>query len=887
MESTRWQKIQLLFHESADLAPSEQLTFLKEKCSDDETLLCEVRALLQEDARSDGILGGGVAETAYGLFGKPSPLWFSPREFGPYHIGKLLGEGGMGVVYLAEREDLGNPVAIKILRDAWLSPARRERFASEQRTLAQLNHPSIARLYDADTLADGTPWFAMEYVDGVPFTGYCRSKHYSIEERLQLFRLVCEAVQYAHGRAVIHRDLKPSNILVKEDGSVRLLDFGISKQLKGSDGIIDQTRTAVRLLTPSYAAPEQIRGEPVGTRGDVYSLGIILYELLAGRLPFNLSNLPAGQAEKMILEQEPEKPSAAAKEMGGGRYIAGISKASWADLDVLCLAAIRKDPERRYGSVEALIRDIDHYLKAEPLEARPDTLRYRGGKFIRRNRRAVFVSAAVFTAVVALVIFFTVSLASARNAALAQVARTQRIQKFMLSMFEGGDEDTAPANDVRLVTMLDRGVREARTLDKEPEVQADLYQTLGGIYQDLGNLAQADSLLRSALEKRESLFGRNDPESAKSRVALGVLRAKQGKLKEAEQLVRGGLEIDIHRLPPGDPATANAMAALGYVLEHRGSYGDAIRVLEEAVRLESGPRGENSELPATLTVLAVSQFYAGNYEVSDALNRRVLALYRQHYGNYYPLIADISINLGAIQLNLGHYAEAERFYRQAVDINQRWYGTEHPETAASLTMTGEVLIKEKRYDEAERLLSQALAVQERIYGPVHFRVAAALNQLGLVALQRRNLDEAEARFRRTTEIYQAIYGDQHYTVAVALRNMAGVYVERKEYGRAEQLYRGVVKRFTTALSGEHLLTGIARLKLGRALFKEQRYVEAEHEMLAGYQILVKQVSAPPDELRIARSDLASIYDELNRPDKAQQFRAQLADVTAAHNARRK
>ena len=281
--------------------------------------MADVLALLAEDARGSLAVGSDVAPTWPICGSRLIAAAFRirrPRNSVPTASSELLGEGGMGVVYLAEREDLGNLVAIKILRDAWLSPARRERFLSEQRTLAQLNHPSIARLYDADTLADGTPWFVMEYVDGLPLTEYCRQRQSSIDERLQLFRSVCEAVQYAHQHAVIHRDLKPSNILVKRDGTVRLLDFGIAKQLESLDAAGGPDANGLRLMTPAYAAPEQIRDGPVGVYTDVYSLGVILYELLAGRLPFDLSNRTPAEAETMIVEQEPEKPSAVARQAG-------------------------------------------------------------------------------------------------------------------------------------------------------------------------------------------------------------------------------------------------------------------------------------------------------------------------------------------------------------------------------------------------------------------------------------------------------------------------------------------------------------------------------------------------------------------------------------------
>ena len=461
MDGSRWERIQSLFHDAAELPQIEQLKFLQLACGTDEALRTEVLAMLEEDAKGGSFLDRDVAHLAHDVLRDPGSESVQPREFGPYRVCKMLGEGGMGVVYLAERPDLGNLVAIKVLRDAWLSPARRERFASEQRMLAQLTHPSIARLYDADTLPDGTPWFVMEYVDGVPLTEYCGVRlcgdarasidaRVSLEERLRLFRLVCEAVQYAHSHALIHRDLKPSNILVKSDGTVRLLDFGIAKQMESLElGLATEaTLTGIRLMTPAYAAPEQIRGERVGMQSDVYSLGVILYELLAGQRPFDLSNKTPGEAETAIVEQEPPRPSTVARKasLESSENLAPVSlpKSAWADLDVLCLTAMHKDTARRYRSVEALTRDIDHYLKGEPLEARPDSLRYRAGKFVARNRRAVTAAVLAVAALASLAAFFTWRLAKARDAALAEAARTQRIQHFMMNLFQGGDESAGP-----------------------------------------------------------------------------------------------------------------------------------------------------------------------------------------------------------------------------------------------------------------------------------------------------------------------------------------------------------------------------------------------------------------------------------------------------------
>ena len=784
------------------------------------------------------------------------------------------------MVYLAEREDLKSLVAIKILRDAWLSPARRDRFAREQRTLAQLNHPSIARLYDADTLADGTPCFVMEYVEGIPLTDYCNKYQCSIERRIQLFRAVCEAVLYAHQHAVIHRDLKPSNILVKSDGSVRLLDFGIAKQLDTLDAAVDQTQTGLRLMTPAYAAPEQVRGDRVGIHTDVYSLGVILYELLSGQLPFDLSNLTPDEAATIIAGHEPGKPSVIAKQnknlpgaMYGGLL---LGKAAWADLDVLCLTAMHKDAERRYRSVEALIRDLDHYLNGEPLEARPDSLHYRVGKFVRRNQRAVLVTTMALVIVMGMGIVFMVRLATARNAALAEAARTQRIQRFMMNLFQGGDEAVGPADDMRVMTLVDRGAQEAQALEAEPAVQAELYQTLGSIYQNLGKLDQADKLINSALHERTAVFGNESPEVADTLVALALLRDAQAQYDEAERLARQGLDLDKRHLPVNHPAIAKSTSALGRILEDRGEYDKAIAVLKQAVQMQSAPDAQTADLSANMSELANCYFYAGKYSASDSLNQQILAMDRKLYGERHPHVANDLINLGAIQYEWSHYIEAERYYRKALDIIEAFYGKDHPETASAYTMLGRALVPQKRFKEAESTLREALGIDERVYGKVHPRVASTLNELGKIAQHQGQLKAAAEDFQRMTDIYRAVYGGKHYLVGVALSNLGGIYMEQKQYERAEQLFREALQSFADPSPANSQNAGITRSKLGRSLLCQHRYAEAEKESRTSYEMLSKQETPSRSRLHDVSTDLAEEYEALGQPENAARLRAELA-----------
>jgi eukaryotic-like serine/threonine-protein kinase len=870
VNSARWERIQSLFHDAVDLPADERDAFLRAACGDDHELLADVRASIEEDQRGASLLDRGVAYAANRVLRNEAA---TVQEIGPYRMVRAIGEGGMGVVFLAERTDLGSQAAIKILRDAWLSPARRERFATEQRTLAGLNHPAIARLYDAGALSDGTPWIVMEYVPGVPLSDYCRAHASSLTERLRLFRAVCDAVLYAHRHLVIHRDLKPSNILVTADGDVKLVDFGISKQL--GDAALDVTRTGARLMTPAYAAPEQVRGEAAGLYTDVYSLGVILYELVAGRLPFDLSTRTPHEADQIVVERDPPKPSAAAA-TDPHAPLSGIGRTSRGDIDVLCLTAMHKDPARRYQTVEALIRDLDHYQRREPLDARPDAIGYRARKFVRRNWRALSATAAVLTVIVGLVTFYTLRLTSARNAALTEAARAQRIQELMLNLFTGGEEAAGPAEDLRVVSLIDRGVLEADNLNAEPAVQVSMYRTLGGIYQRLGNLTRAESLLQTALDRRRAFYGTDHPEVAESLVAMGLLRVGQAKFDEAERLVRDGLEMSTRVLPAGDPGIARATTALGLVLEERGSYKEAIATLEEAARLHSARQPASADLAATLRELFNSQFYAGNFATADEIGARVLAMTKQVNGDRHALVAEDLINLGAVRYERGQYAEAERYYREALVITEGWYGHEHYKTGSNLTMLGRALQLQMRLDEASDVLSRAVTIQERVFGPVHPRVASAVNDLGAVAQRRGRYDEAEAAFRRMGDIYKSVYGTKHYLMGIASSNIGGVYTARGDQKRAEPFYREAIATFEATQGAQHLNTGIARLKLGDSLVGQGRYDEAEQELLTGYEILTKQTSPSVSWLKRARENLVKLYTQSNQPEKAKRFQTELA-----------
>ncbi len=797
MDAARYSRLHELFEAAVDLGPDERRVYLAAHCATDETRE-EVENWIAEDARQGGLLDEGAS----GFVARTGES--APKEVGPYRLERILGEGGMGVVYLGRREDLRSVAAVKVLRDAWLSPARRERFRFEQRTLAQLNHPHIARLFDADTLADGTPWFAMEYVEGQAITKYCEERGLGRESRLRLLIQVCDAVQHAHEHAVIHRDLKPSNILVSNDGGVKLLDFGIAKQLEDEEGT-ERTQTGLRMFTPAYAAPEQLRGEAIGVYTDVYALGLILRELLPGKLP--------------------------------------------ADLELLCQRALHGESARRYRSAEALGRDLRHYLAGEALEARPDTFLYRASKFVRRNKAAVLAGGVAVLAFAALASYYTWQVYRARNEALAEAARNARIMGFLLNLFSGGDAEAGPANDLKVTTLLERGVQEARALGDDAAAQSELYRVLGEVYRKLGQLEKAAPLLEDAVKRRRD---------AENLGGFALLRSEEAKHAEAEKLAREAMAMA--RAAHGDqhPSVGRAAVVLAKVLEEKGDYAAAIPVVEEARRVFAQPGHSRADYAQAVAGLANLRFYRGEYNESEKLNQEALELYRGLHGEAHPVVAELLINLGAIQQDTGNYVEAEKFHREALGKIEAYYGPQHPKSASTLTLVGRALILQKRSQEASGLLRRALEIREKAFGPEHPQVASTLNELGIIALGEAAYGEAEKYFERIVRIYEKTYQGKHYLIGIGKSNLASVYMKRNEWARAEPLFRESLAMYAKTLPPGHMNEGIGHVKLGRTLLRQGRVAEARNEIEAGAAILRKQTSPSVTWLESARKDLDEI-----------------------------
>ena len=801
MNARSWQQAQSIFHAALALSDQEeQDSFLEKSCGEDRELLSEVRQMLEEDRRADSILDHGLAEVARGMVGLPAPL-LSSRLIGAYRLTDRIGEGGMGIVYSAERTDTGKQVAMKFLPSSSLSPARRALFTQEMRTHANLTHPCIAAQYDAGTLADGTPWFAMEYVEGKHLIEYCRHTSLGLESRLKLFRSVCAALEYLHLKGIAHRDLKPSNILVDSSGTPKILDFGISRKLHSAD---EDKRPDLQIMTRAYAAPEWIERGVVDNLTDVYALGVIFHEMLAGTRP------QAGA------------PQISLKEAG---YLPGVSRTCWRELDKICRQALHSDPAKRYQSVEALRRDIDHFLNIEPLEGNPASRWYRLERFVTKNRRAVATASFVLLVLAGMAAFFTIRLAQQRDFAREEVKRTKLVKQFLFDLFQGGDKAAGPTTDLRVLTLLARGEQEAKALNREPQLQGELNQVLGGIYQQLGRFDKAEEFLSASL--RERYAAANSADIADGLLAFGSLRQDQARFSEAAKIIGQALAMRKVQSPVDVQAVAKAQSVLGRVLIDEQRYQDAIALLTQARQVQIDKAADQSDLAATLTGLSDAEFDLSRYPDAAAWAQQALLLHQRLHGRNHPLVAVDLRNLGVIQTQTTHHPQAEKYFREALSIQQSWYGDNHPETADTRLDLAQSLEWQGRLGEAEPLLKAALSTMEQAYGKVHPRVALVLNQLGTLTFQQKHWEAAARYFLRAADIYRRTYDEKSQWTLTAQNNVASVYLKLGQYRRAEEIFSQNIAVLTEQNLGETLNAGITRIKLGRALVRQGHYREAD------------------------------------------------------------
>ena len=846
-------------------------------------------------------------------------------RIGPYQVLRRLGEGGMGTVYLAARADqeFRKHVAIKVIRKGMDSAEIVTRFRRERQILAALDHPGIAKLFDGGTTEDGLSYFVMEYIQGRPLGEYCDSHGLSIRERLLLFRSICSAVQYAHQNLVIHRDIKPANVLVTADGAPRLLDFGIAKLLNPDalDVEAPPTATGMHVMTPAYASPEQVRGDPLTTASDVYSLGVVLYELLTGRRPYDLKTGSHLEVFRVVCEQEPVRPSTVVT--GGDedshRLVASrgagtpqrLNRLLRGDLDNIVMMAMRKEPQRRYGSVQALSDDIGRYLDGYPVTAHKPSFKYRAGKYVRLHAAGVSAVTTVF----ALLLAFAVT-ATVQNARIRRERDTaDQVTGLLVSLFDVNDPETARGEKITAREILDRGARRIEgELKEQPEVKAKLLFTIGDIYGKLGLYGQAQPLLDESLRTRKALHARDDeavvesmqgigrvlvgkgqygeaekllrealamqkrlkgeghPDVAGSLKELAIVLEEERKLEEAEVLLRDALAIHRKALGSGHHSVATDLSSLALVLTDRGRLDEAEKLHREAVAIDRSALGEGHPgFAVDLSNLATALFYKGQLDEAEELFRQALAINRKALGNEHPTVAMGVNNVAVILLSKGRLDEADSLYREALALHRKALGDDHPAVAQDLNNLALTLHNTGRLDEAEKLHREALAIDRKALGEEHPTVAIDQNNLAGVLLDKGRPDEAEPLFRSALAINSKVLGKHHPAVAINMTHLAEVVLAKGKPEEAASLLSAVLAFPVEMLPADHGSRAGAKSLLGACLTAQKRYPEAEKVLLDAYAAQSRPGIAPRGPRR-THQRILDLYRVWGRSDKADAFR---------------
>jgi serine/threonine-protein kinase len=822
-----------------------------------------------------------------------APHWSSgyERRIGPYRLVRELGHGGMGTVYLAARSDdaYRKLVAIKIIRGAE-GVDRTRRFRRERQILAGLEHPNIATLLDGGTTDEGLSYFVMEFVEGEPLDAYCDRHRLSIKERIGLFRVVCSAVQYAHRNLVVHRDLKPGNILVTSEGTPKLLDFGLATLLQPEPGERGAEATWMA-LTPRYASPEQVRGGAVTTATDVYSLGVVLYELLTGLSPYRLTTQETPELLRAICDDDPERPStvvvrreavAESEGTGPGQSKRRLRRRLRGELDNIVLMALRKEPQRRYGSVEALSEDLGRYLDGLPVLARQPTPAYRISKFVRRH--AVGVTAA--TLLFLLTLSFAVAMAAQSRRMERERDKARRLAAFMVDLFKVSDPDAARGNTITAREVLDHGAAKIeRELVGEPQVKAALMTTMGGVYTGLGLYDQAQAMLESSLAARHELLGPHHPDVAESQHFLATVLWREGRYPESERLFREALATRRERRADDPLAEILSLLGLSNVLEATGDLSGAESTSREAVALLRGlPEPPLEVLSGALGGLAATRSAQNDLAEAESLTREAIALQRKVGGDDDPRVAAWVFNLGTFLQARGDWEGSEAAFEEGLAVYRKALGADHPEYARNLNNFAAMLNERGSSQRAEELATDAVAIYRRTVGAGHPDLAPALDTLAAIHNARGDFAVAEALAREAVAITRKAVGDRHLYFAYEATTLAQALQGQGKAAEAESIYRQVIAINDRVLPPDAVDRSYALIGLGTLAV--ERGEAAAAEPMLDQALSLRRAALPAGHWRIAESEAAigACLARLGRSAEAKALLTQAETVLSAGGA---
>ena len=865
METKEWRQVKDVFFEVLEKPQAARADFLREVCGDDSDLRAEVENLLAAHFESESFIENPAFEVA-SVFKQNDAANPAEKHFGNYKIVREIGAGGMGAVFLAERSDgeFSQQVAVKIIRQSIADKQIINRFKRERQILASLNHPNIARLLDGGITPDGLPFLAMEYVEGLPVNEFAERGNLSVEEKLELFLQVCAGVAFAHRNLIVHRDLKPSNIFVTKDGAPKLLDFGLAKLL---DESLDaaQTQTAFRALTPAYASPEQLKGETITTASDVYSLGVVLYELLTGERPFHFKNPSLEEAVHVVCESDPIRPSEAAKgdsritnyelrEATNGESQAETKdekphpkskiqnlKSLKGDLDTIVLQALRKEPERRYKSVPEFAEDIERYLQGLPVKARPNTFTYRAEKFFSRNKIGVAASFLIFLTLIGGIAATAWQARAARierDTAQREKVKAERVTEFLEGML-GSPAVSEKGRAVKVIDVLDESAgRVGRELADQPEVLASVEHTLGFSYGQIGNIDAAVEHTKTSMDLTAQVYGKNSLKYAfVVNEYANVLYAK-GDYAGSEKFCRESTEIFRRNGEGESKEVANNLILLGLLLADKGQLAEAEQNYTDSLDIfRKLDLTETQDAVAVLNNLGHLSNQTGDYDKAEQYYKEAVATGRKLPDAFSQTsLATTLQNLGAVYKQKGDYAAAEPLIREAIEMRRKLLGEQHPHVAIAQAHLSDLFFREGEYEKA--------------------------------------IEEAQSAL----ELQRAVLPAEHADIARSLLALGQALTAKGKAARAEPFLREAVEIRRKALTSGSPLLSLAESALGECLAAQNKFQDAEPLTVGSYEALEASQGEKSLNTLDALNRTIKLYEKWNKPEEVERFRTKLSDA---------
>ena len=854
MQIENWEKVKELLEQVSELEETQRQEFL-DKSNISAEIRAEIESLISFEDEADNLMNFSAIEFSKDFFAEVEPNALIGQQIGVYQIIRELGYGGMGVVYLAERNDgkFKQKVALKLLKREMNTSDLRRRFQQERHILASLEHSNIARLLHAGTTDDKVPFLAMEYIEGLPIDDYCNKHHLDLGQRLDLFRKVCEAVNFAHRNLVVHRDLKPSNILVNQDGVPKLLDFGISKIISG-DFEQNESATVTRMgaMTPGYASPEQLRKESVSTATDIYSLGVILYELLSGHRPFEEKEHDLKEIFKAVLETDPTPPSAMIenisrklkaetkvktelkpveeitekKKASNSFSHTGANKIRYTlpnaisltanslrgDLDNIVLKALRKEPVRRYSSAENLAEDIHRHQRGLPVTARPNTFSYRAEKFFQRNKVSVFAGILILLAVIGGIL---TTFWQARVARL-EAEKSKKVNEYMRNVLNFSNPSWVSSNpkrnrEAKIADALDEALKNIDTdLANEPEIQAEILMTIGSTYVGQAQYDKALPILQRSIEKFDQVLGEDNPKSIQAFGVISNILFYTGKQSEAEKVNRKVL--DYYRShPPSDEIQIRDMVAnlndLANIQNYNSNFAEAEKLYREAIELAKKLSGKNrGGLPGVLGNLAWLLHSKGDF--AEALNYYNQAHQEiRNSGNEDKVEAGILFNkIGVAYNEMGDYQNAEIYYQRAYPILTKQLGEENFYTVSTMYRNAYNYYKQGKLDESEKLVNGSLEIQRKMFPNGHNVTAYSERLLGEIYTNRGDLKKGEEFLRKALYYLLQKTKEPNRDISLAKASLGENLTAQKRFAEAKEILGSALDGSIKNVGEDHHLT---------------------------------------------------------------------------------